>query len=494
MLNLIDALSALNISFGEDLIQAILNRLNFDTDQEIISRVCGLLAEKGSTNIFDNLIRSFYQSDENKKLQILPVMKRIAGGAHISSDIGLSEFLYRVLREDDIKCIVQAATFLYSLGDDYSLKILDDLLKKVSHEGKVQIIRDLHGSIKPDVIPLIKDLLYEESTSLQESLCETLLSVEDPDLRCMIIEHMFRNRQEPVSDDDIDNPEAEAALHIDFSRQKKAYKFEKENIEKCAVFFTDIKGYTKRSQELSSLELATLIQEYEGMLLPIISSHEGTLIKRMGDGHLFIFHKPLNAALAGIRLQKALKRYNSYQEERYRINIRVGIHWGDVVRKEDDVLGTTVNTASRLETSAKEGTVYISHELYEFVKKYVHSREIGPIQVKGIEKAIMVFEPYESAFDLPEELDPLKRKGIGHKDRIQSKVTENNEKEQGLVQSDSGVAGINRKFLHYLKDSFISLNNICVKVENGEAQAFDIRKELSRRWKVLIYALKNEGS
>jgi len=503
LLNLIDALSVLDIPFSTDLTHALLNRLVFDTDEEIVSKVGVLLGEKADPSIFENLIRIFYQSCEFKKLLILPAMRSIAQRTGMKPDLALSEFLYRVLREEGIKIAVQASTLLYRLGDDYSIKILRDLIEKGSHEEKIQVLRDLKGNIKPDIVPALVPLLREESGSLQETLRETLFSISDSDVQRAVVQAFFSGKRDNVPSGEMDGGGSGSEIRIDFSRQKSAYKFEREHIQNCAVFFTDIKGYTKRSQELSSMELATLIQEYEGMLLPIIHSHEGALIKRMGDGHLFIFGKQLNAVLAGIRLQKALKRYNSYREEKFRINIRVGIHWGDVVRKEDDVLGSTVNIASRLETSAKEGSVYISYELYEPVQKYVHCREIGPIEVKGIEKPIMVYEPYELAFDLPGELDPLKRKSTGHSEKIKSVAGEDDSDSQKAKLTSSGMhpagarpsglsAGtVSGQFLINLKESFITLNNICIKVENGEAPVLDIRKELKRRWHLLMRSLQS---
>ena len=185
--------------------------------------------------------------------------------------------------------------------------------------------------------------------------------------------------------------------------------------------------------------------------------------------------------LASIRLQKALKRYNSFREEKFRIFVRIGAHRGDIVRKGNDVLGNTVNIASRLESRAKEGSIYISHEVNEGVKQYIVSRTVGPVSVKGIDKPIMVFEPYEVSVDLPEEMDPSNRKP--------SRIAM-------VSKTGSGSAGrteeiiINREVMDYLKQTFVSLNNIALSVEKGEAGAKEIRKEIIRRWKGLQVALK----
>ena len=113
--------------------------------------------------------------------------------------------------------------------------------------------------------------------------------------------------------------------------------------------------------------------------------------------------------LAAIRLQKSLRRFNRYRDENSRVVIRIGIHSGKVVRKaQGDVLGNAVNIASRLESSARPGSILISDKVQEKVKDSVHAREIGHITVKNISEPIRVFEPYEIVLDLPAELDPLK--------------------------------------------------------------------------------------
>ena len=117
------------------------------------------------------------------------------------------------------------------------------------------------------------------------------------------------------------------------STEKETYRFEREHTRTCAVVFTDIQDYSAKAQEMSSLDLSALLQEYEGILLPVIDAHEGALVKRMGDGHLFVFREALDAVLAAIRVQKALRRYNRFQPEKQRVLIRIGVHWGEVVER-----------------------------------------------------------------------------------------------------------------------------------------------------------------
>ena len=63
--------------------------------------------------------------------------------------------------------------------------------------------------------------------------------------------------------------------------------------------------------------------------------------------------------------------------------IRIGIHAGKVIRKPGgDVLGNDVNIASRLESSARPGSILVSYSVYDKVKDAILAREIGRITVR----------------------------------------------------------------------------------------------------------------
>lgn len=491
LLNLIDALSALTFPIGGELIKTVLDRLMIENDQEILSRLGSLIGEKADINILDELMGIYSRAMDWKKLFILSIISRLVAKQHVSADVGLSEFLYKLLRSGSSKTKVQAATLLYRTGDDYSLEVLKDLIANIGLEEKIEMVRGLSGVIKADLVTILGLLLHEEDGSLQEALRETLLSVEEREIQEAVIRLILKGRGRTLSEEEGGYTAEESELRIDFSKEKKAYRFEREHIDRCAVFFTDIQGYSKKTQALTSMELATLIHEYEGILFPIISSHYGELIKRMGDGHLFVFRSPLNAVLCGIRLQKAIKRFDSFREEKYRIIVRCGIHYGEVVREGDDVFGNTVNIASRLESTAEGGSVYISNELNEEVKKYIHSREIGLIQVKGIEAPIRMFEPYEIAVGLSKELDPVKTR--------EGRIEPGGEDEERIPfkgattahDKDHETNSLSKKMAAYFKQTVSTLNTLCIKVEKGEAETSDLRKELFRRWKLFQSLMNN---
>lgn len=476
LLNLVDALSAMDRHPGGNIIKSLLAKLRLGNNHEILSRIAVLLGGKADFNIFDSLKEIFTAAEEWKRGLVLLVIERMIAENKITNLEGLSEFLYGILRGGGDKNLYKAAILLWKMGDEYALKILEDLIKKGSIEEKVDIVRGLKEALKPEIIHLFVPLFYEDSNLLQEALQETLLSAGEDETKKKILD-IVRNGMEAAPSGMEEYAEEEREITADFQEERKAYRFEREHIQKLAVFFTDIQGYSKKAQELSSMELTSLIQEYEGILLPVVTSHHGSLIKKMGDGHLLVFQKPLNAVLAGVRVQKSLQRFNSYREEKKRVTIRVGIHWGDVARREGDVFGNNVNIASRLESSAKGGSILISKALQEDVKDHIHSREIGLINVKGIKEPISVYEPYEIAIDLPEELDPLKKGG--HKSTL---IKE--EKPGGLREdaASARIGSMNQEIIRYFTETISSINSVLKRVEAGKAELGEVRKELARRW------------
>ena len=125
----------------------------------------------------------------------------------------------------------------------------------------------------------------------------------------------------------------------------------------AAIMFTDIAGYTAQmsKDEARAMEL---LKEKESILKPLLEEYKGTFVKSIGDGTLSYFESAINAASCAVRLQEL-----TYDQED--LNIRAGIHIGDIVFKDDDVFGDGVNIASRLESMSPAGGVLVSKNVYD---------------------------------------------------------------------------------------------------------------------------------
>src|ERR1700742_2534085 len=112
----------------------------------------------------------------------------------------------------------------------------------------------------------------------------------------------------------------------------------------AAIMFTDMVGYSAMAQHDDQLALE-LLEEHRRVLREIFPRFHGTEIKTIGDAFLVEFGSALEAAQCGIEIQRTLAKRNPDVNADRRIQIRIGIHIGDVVHREGDVYGDGVNIA-----------------------------------------------------------------------------------------------------------------------------------------------------
>lgn len=132
----------------------------------------------------------------------------------------------------------------------------------------------------------------------------------------------------------------------------------------AAVMFTDMAGYTTLGQTNESLSLA-LVEEQRKLIRPILTRHNGREVKTMGDAFLVEFPSALDAVRCGYDIQRATREFNISMPPEKRINLRVGVHLGDVVESQGDISGDAVNVASRVESLAENGAVCLTRQVYD---------------------------------------------------------------------------------------------------------------------------------
>jgi len=158
------------------------------------------------------------------------------------------------------------------------------------------------------------------------------------------------------------------------------------------IVFTDIKGFTERTNRSSRGALVRLLERHEELLLPVVMHFGGTVVKTIGDAFLLTFDSPTNAVLCGLVMQDTLRRANEEANEDDRIEIRVAINTGEVELIGSDVFGETVNVAARIEGITDAGEVYFSESTYLAMHKAeVPTSEVGSFRLKGIPEQITVY-------------------------------------------------------------------------------------------------------
>jgi class 3 adenylate cyclase len=164
------------------------------------------------------------------------------------------------------------------------------------------------------------------------------------------------------------------------------------NTRNLTILLTDIKGFTDKTSHKSRVEIQTLLDRHKEIVLPIILTRGGRLVKTMGDAFLATFESPTNAVLAGVEAQAALAAYNIGRPEDDRIEIRVAINQGEVNVVDNDIFGEPVNITARIEAVADAGDVFFTEAIYLAMnKKEVPSSEVGLLQLKGIPEKVRVY-------------------------------------------------------------------------------------------------------
>jgi adenylate cyclase len=167
----------------------------------------------------------------------------------------------------------------------------------------------------------------------------------------------------------------------------------------AAIMFTDLQGYTSLAQESEADAMRTL-DAYRGLMRPIISRFGGREVKTMGDGSLVEFTSALEAAECAVEIQKAVHEHN--RTTGARMTVRVGIHVGDVIHREGDVLGDAVNVASRIEPLAHGGGVCITGQVYYQVRNKVEY-ELVRLDIQELKNVSIPTEVYRIKMPWEEE-------------------------------------------------------------------------------------------
>jgi class 3 adenylate cyclase len=171
-----------------------------------------------------------------------------------------------------------------------------------------------------------------------------------------------------------------------------------------AIMFTDMVDFSLLAQHDEALALRTA-EEYQRLLRPLFSSHNGREVKTLGDGFLVEFGSALEATECAIEIQRRLFERNQRAGSGV-AEIRIGVHLGDVVHRDGDILGDSVNIASRIEPLAEASGICISEPVFEQVENKIPFRcvQLDYGLLKNISTPIAVY-----SIDLPWHSPPAAR-------------------------------------------------------------------------------------
>jgi adenylate cyclase len=160
----------------------------------------------------------------------------------------------------------------------------------------------------------------------------------------------------------------------------------------AAIMFTDMVGYSALAQRDDKVALE-LLEEHRRLLREIFPPFHGTEIKTIGDAFLVEFGSALEAAQCAIEIQRTLAKRNHDVTSDRRIELKIGIHIGDVVHRDGDVYGDGVNIASRIEQLAGAGGICVSMDVERQIRNALEARfeKFGSADLKNIKLPMDLF-------------------------------------------------------------------------------------------------------
>jgi adenylate cyclase len=169
--------------------------------------------------------------------------------------------------------------------------------------------------------------------------------------------------------------------------------------ELCTVLMVDIVGYSHRSANLTKEKFSELHDAFDSISKDLFSSHRGKVFNKSGDAYLTKFPTASDALLCAIKLQINFQKYSRFKDELSKIPIRVAIHSGEVIDRDNNLFGDTVNTVARIESITKSGDIVISETLFHSTSgNNIPFRYIGKKKMKGLKYPINLFcvkKPYQ---------------------------------------------------------------------------------------------------
>jgi len=167
----------------------------------------------------------------------------------------------------------------------------------------------------------------------------------------------------------------------------------------AAIMFSDMTGYTALMQQNEQLA-----KQKRGRLKEVLETSvarfNGKILQYYGDGALSIFNSAVDGVNCSVQIQQSL-------QQEPKVDLRIGIHTGDISMEEDTIFGDGVNLASRIESLAVPGSIFISEKVYDDIKNQENltAREMGYFEFKNVIKPVRIFAIDKNGLVVPNRSD-----------------------------------------------------------------------------------------
>ncbi|HEY5639556.1 MAG TPA: adenylate/guanylate cyclase domain-containing protein [Dehalococcoidia bacterium] len=171
-----------------------------------------------------------------------------------------------------------------------------------------------------------------------------------------------------------------------------------------AIMFVDLASFTPLAEAMGDLKAAEIVARFAEMIRIANVRCHGRVVKQIGDGFMIVFPECYSAVSAALELEQRTAAEPQFPA------IRIGLHYGPVLYREGDYIGSNVNIASRLAESANRNQIIVSAAVRDRARELegVEWTRIGRQRLKGLAAEVELFEPRPaSAETIEKEVDPV---------------------------------------------------------------------------------------
>ena len=162
----------------------------------------------------------------------------------------------------------------------------------------------------------------------------------------------------------------------------------------AAILVADVVGYSRLIGADEEGALARLGALRNELFAPAVEAHGGRVVNRTGDGALVEFRSVVEAVRCALEITKGLAEPNPPLPPEQRIELRIGVHLGDVIEAADgDLFGDAVNIAARLEGICPPGGICLSEDAWRQVRDRLPETfvDLGEQSLKNIARPMRVY-------------------------------------------------------------------------------------------------------
>ena len=200
-----------------------------------------------------------------------------------------------------------------------------------------------------------------------------------------------------------------------------------DHIHLAAIVFTDIAGYSRMMEKDADRTIAVL-ERHNALVLPLVEQYRGEVIDAIGDGLFLLFPSVRAAVDCSLAVQGAITEHNRRADPADRFHLRIGVHIGEVRRKDGKAFGNGVNIAARIQPCSQPGGVCVSDDAVRQLSsaRELELRSIGKPELKNISRRIELYrivtghevEPVATDPGATSELDAIKQQILDERQKM----------------------------------------------------------------------------